>query len=55
LEQLKNILGENRQIIVCRELTKQFETIYRGNINEVLESVKNDKIKGEFVIVVNHE
>jgi 16S rRNA (cytidine1402-2'-O)-methyltransferase len=55
LEQLEAVLAENRQIIVCRELTKQFETIYRGNINEVLEGVKNDKIKGEFVVVVSEK
>jgi len=52
LEQLKNILFEDRKIVVCRELTKQFESIYRGNINEILEKIKNDKIKGEFVVVL---
>ncbi len=43
----------DRQIVVCRELTKQFETIYRGTPSEVLEAVKNDKIKGEYVIVIH--
>ena len=52
LEQLKNILSEDRKIVICRELTKQFETIYRGNIGEILEKVKGDKIKGEFVVVL---
>lgn len=47
--------NDERKIVVCRELTKQFETVYRGNIQEVLESVKNDKIKGEYVIIMNHE
>ncbi|MDD4062586.1 MAG: SAM-dependent methyltransferase, partial [Candidatus Pacebacteria bacterium] len=36
-------------IIVCRELTKQFETIYRGNINEVIPKIEE---KGEFVIII---
>jgi 16S rRNA (cytidine1402-2'-O)-methyltransferase len=53
LEQLKTVLPENRKIVVCRELTKQFETIYRGNIDEVLEQLKNDKVKGEFVVVIH--
>ncbi len=53
LEQLKNVLLLEREIVVCRELTKQFESIYRGNIDEVLENVKNDKIKGEFIIVIH--
>ncbi len=41
-----------RQIVVCRELTKKFETIYRGTIEEVIEQIKRDKIKGEFVVLV---
>jgi 16S rRNA (cytidine1402-2'-O)-methyltransferase len=52
LEQLKNAIDKNRQIVVCRELTKQFESIYRGDIDEILEKVKGDKIKGEFVVVL---
>ena len=46
-----------RQITVYRELTKKFETIYRGEIEEIIEKIKNPptggKVKGEFVIVVN--
>jgi 16S rRNA (cytidine1402-2'-O)-methyltransferase len=41
-----------RNIVVCRELTKKFETIYRGKIEEVIEKIEKDKIKGEFVIIV---
>ncbi|MEK7519168.1 MAG: 16S rRNA (cytidine(1402)-2'-O)-methyltransferase [Patescibacteria group bacterium] len=41
------------EVIVCRELTKKFESIYRGTIDEVLENLKKDKIKGEFVVAVN--
>jgi 16S rRNA (cytidine1402-2'-O)-methyltransferase len=52
LEDLKKHLGE-REIIVAREITKKFETIYRGQISEVIEKLKNDKILGEFVIVIN--
>jgi 16S rRNA (cytidine1402-2'-O)-methyltransferase len=40
------------KIIVCRELTKKFETIYRGKIDEVIEKIEKDKIKGEFVVIV---
>ena len=40
-------------IVVCRELTKKFETIYRGKIEGVAEKIKNDKIKGEFVVIIN--
>ena len=45
--------SENRQVVVCRELTKKFETIYRGRIDEVIKKIEKNKIKGEFVIVVS--
>ena len=51
LEELKN-LNSKLKIVVARELTKKFETIYRGSIEKVIENVKNDKTKGEFVIIV---
>ncbi|HBI34344.1 MAG TPA: 16S rRNA (cytidine(1402)-2'-O)-methyltransferase [Candidatus Moranbacteria bacterium] len=43
-----------KKIILGRELTKMFEEVVRGNINEVLEYFAENpsKIKGEFVIVV---
>ena len=40
------------EVVVCRELTKKFETIYRGKIDEVIEKIEKDKIKGEFVVIV---
>lgn len=51
LEELQTVLESNREIVICRELTKKFETIYRGTINEVMSQLKEDR--GEFVIVVN--
>jgi len=43
-----------RQLIVCRELTKQFESIYRGSAEEILKILESDKNnqKGEFVIII---
>ncbi len=59
LEQLKKILNSkssilNSKLVVCRELTKKFETIYRGNIDEIIEQLNKDKSaqKGEFVVIV---
>jgi len=43
---------KRRRIAVFRELTKLFETAYRGTIAEVIEKVKNDPQKGEFVVVL---
>lgn len=41
------------ELVVGRELTKKFETVYRGSPEEVLKQLKQDKIKGEFVIAIN--
>lgn len=55
LNQLEQYLESDRQIVVCRELTKMFETIYRGTIFDVQKQLENDKIKGEFVVVIKKE
>jgi len=44
--------GEGRQIVVCRELTKMFESVYRGTMESILELVQQDPIKGEYVVIV---
>jgi 16S rRNA (cytidine1402-2'-O)-methyltransferase len=53
LETLKNLLP-HKKIMVGRELTKMFETIYRGTPEEILQIFRQDKnnLKGEFVIVI---
>jgi len=43
---------KTRRVVVCRELTKTFETIYRGTIPEVVAKIKKDPLKGEFVAVI---
>jgi 16S rRNA (cytidine1402-2'-O)-methyltransferase len=40
------------KIVVCRELTKKFETVYRGKIEDVIGKIEKDVIKGEFVVVI---
>ncbi len=55
IEELKklSLVGE-RQIVVARELTKQFETIYRGTIDQMILKLNShsDNLLGEFVVVV---
>lgn len=57
LEQIEKIFKENKQeyrkIFIIREITKMFETSYSGNIYEIMEKMKNDKLKGEFVVVID--
>lgn len=49
LEDMLQILG-NRKCSISREITKKFEEVYRGNLNEIIEQTKD--VKGEIVIVV---
>ena len=57
LEQIEKIFKENKQedrkIFIIREITKMFETSYSGTIVEIKEKIKNDKMKGEFVVVID--
>ncbi|MDO8626385.1 MAG: 16S rRNA (cytidine(1402)-2'-O)-methyltransferase [Candidatus Magasanikbacteria bacterium] len=50
LANLATVLEPSRPIVVCRELTKKFETIYRGTIAEII-SQKIDE-RGEFVLII---
>ena len=52
LEDIVKVMGD-RQIAVCRELTKKFEEIIRGRVREVIERIKGKKIRGEIVLVVS--
>src|SRR5574344_282651 len=46
---MKKILG-NRKISISREISKKFEEVYRGTIEDVIEETKD--VKGELVIVI---
>jgi len=57
LEELSDIakgFQKKLKVVVCRELTKKFETVYRGDIASALKKIREGKIKGEFVIVVKN-
>lgn len=49
LELMLKILG-NRKIALCRELTKRYEEILRGSIEEILGMVSS--LKGEMVLII---
>ena len=54
LELLSEILGAERRVVVARELTKRFETLYRGELQEVLAEANKDAnfTKGEIVLLI---
>ncbi len=47
-------LQPERKLCVQRELTKMYETTYRGTAQEII-SALNEKPKGEFVIVIDRK
>jgi 16S rRNA (cytidine1402-2'-O)-methyltransferase len=54
-----NILASNFQlpnskIVACQELTKMFEKTYRGTISEVLDKMKDQDLRGEFVVIIDN-
>lgn len=51
LSELLEFAGD-RNVAVCRELTKKFEEIYRGKISEIQDQIKE---KGEFVVILEGE
>jgi 16S rRNA (cytidine1402-2'-O)-methyltransferase len=56
LAQLAGALGvagtPERRVLVARELTKKFETLYRGTAAQVATALEADTTLGEFVVVV---
>ena len=54
LNQLKEYLG-NRSVVVGRELTKLYEEIIRGNLEDVIEYFSKSKVKGEIVIMIGKD
>jgi len=55
LNELEKYCGKNRQIIIGRELTKIYEEIFRGTIEDAKKYFTKNKIKGEFVVIVGTE
>lgn len=54
LEDMASILGERRQGLIARELTKMHESFFSGTLAEAVQWLKSDanNRRGEFVVVV---
>lgn len=52
LQNMLDVLG-NREIAISREISKRYEEVYRGTIEEIIKQTVD--IKGEIVIVVSPE
>lgn len=52
LREISEYMGEGRKVAVCKEISKLYETTWRGTVKEVLEGIDENKIKGEFVLII---
>ncbi len=52
LGELSELWGEERMVVIGRELTKMHEDVIRGRLGEVLERLQERELKGETVVVV---
>ena len=52
LEQFCEVFGEDRQVSVCREISKMYEESVRGTLAEVAQHFRETEPKGEIVVVL---
>lgn len=52
LANLRDILGDEREAVVCRELTKKFEEVTRGSLATLADDFADRSVKGEIVVLV---
>ena len=54
IESMKEIFGENRNAVLCKEITKLYESFLGSNLLEISNylSTNPDRLKGEFTIIV---
>jgi 16S rRNA (cytidine1402-2'-O)-methyltransferase len=52
LQQFSEVFGAERQVSVCREISKVHEESVRGTLQEVIAHFQEQEPRGEFVIVV---
>lgn len=57
MESLVEVLGENRKVVLAREITKRYEEFIRGTAEEVRQWTDENDMRGEFVVIIegNHE
>jgi len=53
LQDAISAFGEDRQAVICREMSKQYEEVVRGSLNELLQWSEAKEILGEITVVVS--
>ncbi|KUG04964.1 rrna small subunit methyltransferase i [hydrocarbon metagenome] len=52
LQDIQTVLGEQRKIVIVRELTKKHQEIIRGSIDEIIDRFKQQVPRGEFCLLI---
>ena len=52
LTQMAEVMGGERPVAVCREISKVHEQVVRGTVSEALTYFQTNEPRGEFVIII---
>lgn len=55
LTDVSKIFGASTKIVVAFDLTLPTEKYFRGTVSEILKSVSEKNLKGEFVLIINNK
>lgn len=53
LTEIAACFGPDRQAVICRELTKRFEEVTRGTVDELIAAYAGRSVKGEIVVLID--
>lgn len=52
MENLVKVFGEDRKVVLAREVTKRYEEFIRGTAEEVYQWTNQNEMRGEFVVII---
>lgn len=52
LQQVQTVFGDERPVVLARELTKRYEEFLRGTAAELVDWAQQGEVRGEFVVMV---
>ena len=53
LEELREVLGDDRGLTICKELTKKHESFKQLSISEAISLYGNEEPRGEYVLIIS--
>lgn len=52
IDELTGVLGGDRSVSICKELTKRYEKVWKTTLEEAAQFYKNQQPRGEYVLVI---